>query len=163
MVVAGVDADTLADFGARINRDVRKQIHFVSKRGIVADKISRLQYAARAGSSQYAFAHHAMRPDVRGRVHRRAGGDGGQPMDAGGPHGFGKKKRERLGKGNAGIWHANENFLRRVETLVGDDGRGGAGFGTREKFPSFSAKVRSPGFGLDRRWQTRSVWRCCRR
>ena len=42
---AGVNADAPADFRARINRDVRKQVHVLAQLGIVADEIAGLQDA----------------------------------------------------------------------------------------------------------------------
>src|SRR5882757_1357423 len=68
-------------------------------------------------------------------------------MDAGGFYGFGEEQRERLGKGNAGVRHADENFRRRAETLVGNDGGGRAGFGARKKFLVFR-EGEVAGFGL---------------
>ena len=54
-------------------------------------------------------------------------------MNPGGEFLFREKQREGLGKGNAGVWHADENFHRRVEAGIGNDGGGGALFGAGEE------------------------------
>ena len=78
-----------------------------------------------------------MRADVRRRIYLRGSGDDSGGMNSGGKFLFREKQRERLGKGNAGVRHANENFLRRIKPLVGDDGGGRAVFGPRKKLLVF--------------------------
>ena len=67
----GVDAHALADFRARINRHVRKQIHVVAELGVVADEIAALQDRPR--TDLHALANDAIRTDVRARINLRAG------------------------------------------------------------------------------------------
>ena len=132
---AGVNADALADLGAGIKRDVRKQIRFVTEHRIRADGIAGLQNHLRA--QLHAFAHDAMRPDVRRRINLCPGRDHGGWMDAGGKFRFGKKHRQRLGERDARIRHADDNFLHRGRILSGDDRRGGAVFSGGKKICRF--------------------------
>ena len=90
----GMNADALADFCARINRHVRKQIHVVAQFGIVADKIAGLQNRPRAYF--HAFADDTMRSDVRARVNLRARCDDRGRMNAGGEFLFGKNSAMAL-------------------------------------------------------------------
>ncbi len=53
-------------------------------------------------------------------------------MNSGGKFLFWEKQRERLGKGDAGVRHANQDFFRRRKPLIGDDGGGGALLGSGE-------------------------------
>ena len=127
---AGVDADAMADFRARINCHVRKQIHVVAELRIVADKIAALQNRVRA--NLHALAHGAMRPDVRRRINFRGFGDDRRRMNSGGEFRFREKQRERLGEGDAGVRHANQDFFCGRKPFLGDDGGGGALLGAGE-------------------------------
>ena len=73
-----------------------------------------------------------MRADVRGRINLRGRGDDGGGMNSGGEFLFREKQRERFGKCDAGVRHANQDFFRGRKALVGDDGGGGALFGAGE-------------------------------
>ena len=53
-------------------------------------------------------------------------------MNAGGRAGSGKNRRHGAGKCDAGVGDTNQNFLRRGEALVRNDGGGGALFGASE-------------------------------
>ncbi len=120
----------LADFRARINRHVRKQIHVVAELGIVADKIAALQNRIRANF--HALADDAMRSDVRGRINLRGLRDDRRRMNSGGKFLFWEKQCQRLGERDAGVRHADQDFFRGRKPLVGDDGGGGALLGAGE-------------------------------
>src|SRR5208282_2464870 len=59
---AGVNADAIPDFRARINRHIREQVHVLAEFGIVADEISALQDRPRA--DLHALADGALRSDL---------------------------------------------------------------------------------------------------
>ncbi len=105
-----MDADAVADLRARIKSDVGKQVHVLAELRIVADGISGLQNGTRADG--HAFADDAMRPDVRGRVNFCGRRDDGGRMDSCGEFLLGEKQRDGLGGSDAGIGHADDDFLR---------------------------------------------------
>ena len=119
----GVDADAIADLSARINRDVRKQIHFLAELRIIADKISGLQNGTRADF--HALADDAVRPDVRCRVNVRGCRDDSGRMNSGGKFVFGKKQRENFRECDPRVRNLNQDFFCGRKSFVGDDrGRG---------------------------------------
>ncbi len=63
----------------------------------------------------------------------RSGNNCGR-MNSGGEFLFREKQRQRLGKGHARVGNTNQDFLRRIETLVSDDGSGGALLGFSKIF-----------------------------
>ena len=69
---AGMDADALADFRARINRDVREQIHLVAELGIVADGNCRPAKQIRRRSSRARRRRNAARCAPSGPLWRWA-------------------------------------------------------------------------------------------
>ena len=78
-----------------------------------------------------------MRSDVRGRINLRGLSDDRRRMNSSGEFRFRKKQRERLGEGDAGIRHADQDFFRGGKPFVGDDGGGGALLGAGEIFLVF--------------------------
>ena len=105
----GVNADAPADFRARINHNVREQIHVVAEFGVVADEIAALQNGPRADA--HAFADNTVRTDVRGGINLRARRDDSRGMNAGGESPFRKKKRHHFGEGDARVRPRESRFF----------------------------------------------------
>ena len=128
---AGVDAHAIADLGVGIERDVGEEVDVLAEQAIGADVVAALQHAS-AGQSA------PVRPGRNtGRCGRsdqpgRSAGTMRRGMDAGGEGRLREEQRQDLGKGDAGVGHADERLAAGGAGAVNDDGRSGALLGPGE-------------------------------
>ena len=136
---------TLAKFGVRIHHSIGKQHAGAAEFAVVADVVARVQN--RAATDLDAFPDDTMRADVRGGINLRRARDDGRGMNPGGLRWLREKQCERFGKGDTGVFDADEHFASaRSEIATDDDGRGGGLFGAGEEFLVFrESKVASLG------------------